>query len=101
MMKKGDPDYMIKSRKLLEENACKKIKTTMIGSLRSFEVHLEEFLANDLELQEAFSRAREDVLNKGNKQINNMKKELENYEINWKRFSMKLPLNRNKIDPST
>jgi hypothetical protein len=96
MMKKGDPDYMIKSRKLLEENACKKIKTTMIGSLRSFEIHLEMFLVDNPELQDAFCRAREDVLNKGNKQINNMKKELDNYEINWKRFSMVLPMRKNK-----
>jgi len=97
-MEKGDPDYMIKSRKLLEENACKKIKTTMIGALRSFEVYLEEFIENDLELRDAFLRAREDVLNKGNKQINNMKKELENYEVNWKRYHMTIPMRKRKED---
>lgn len=94
-MKKGDPDYMIKSRKLLEENACKKIKTTMIGALRSFEVHLEKYM-EDEEFQQAFALAREEVLNKGNKQINNLKKELDSYEISWKRFHMVLPMARNR-----
>jgi hypothetical protein len=95
-MKKGDPDYMIKSRKLLEENACKKIKTTMIGALSSIEEHLEQFIVMDDDLRNAFLRAREDILNKGNKQINNMKKELDNYEISWKRYHMVLPMSKKK-----
>lgn len=92
-MKEGSPEYMEKSKELLEENACKKIKTTMIGALESIEKFFGEFM-DDEKLQEAFVKTREDILNKGNKQIKNMKKELSSYNISRKRYHIKIPVKR-------
>lgn len=92
-MIEGSPEYMEKSHELLEENACKKIKTTMIGALESIENNFGDFM-DDERLQLAFTRAREEILNKGNRQIKNMKKELSGYNVSRKRFTITIPMKR-------
>lgn len=93
-MKEGSPEYMEKSKELLEENACKKIKTTMIGALESIETYLSYLWEENPEGLKAFQSAREEILNRGNKQIKNLRKEFCNYDINWKRYKMTIPMKR-------
>lgn len=91
-MKEGDKEYMQKSKERLEENACKKIKTTMIGAIEAIENNFGPYLHG--ELKEVFQKTREEILNKGNKQIKNMSEEFKHYDINWKRFTMRIPMKR-------
>lgn len=88
-MKQGDEEYRIRSRERLQENAVKKIETTMIGAISS----IEKFFP-DLIDSEDFLKVRQEILDRGNKQISNLKKELSHYDINWKRYTYRLPIKK-------
>lgn len=72
----------------------KKLKTTMVGAINSIEKHFgflwegdkEDLSPTELEIREIFEEARKEIFDLGNKQIRNMKEELENYEVEWKRY---------------
>jgi hypothetical protein len=61
----------------LYELMKKRITTTMIGSLASIEESLE--LTDD-----EYSELRQEILDKGNAQIRELKKDLEQFEISYK-----------------
>lgn len=73
----------------------KKIKTTMIGSLAAIEKRLKflwEDGENALDFKVLYDSIREEILNIGNTQIRNVEKELEQYKVEWKRYTLNLPV---------
>lgn len=98
---KRENKYKQDSRDRLASIIKKKIQTTMIGSLSSIEDHFgflweqedgkgltqEQQLMKDL-----FQKVRSEVLDKGNTQARNIDVELAQYEVEWKRYTMKLPV---------
>ena len=93
MMREGDEDYMQRSKELLVQNLEKKLMTTMVGALYSIE---ENLVKTDKISEQDYDMIRQEILDKGNKQIKNMKKELSNYSVNWKRFKTVIPMKRTK-----
>ena len=79
----------------------KKIETTMIGALSIIEQHFgflwgygsEEALTPEQEhMREQFSQIRSEILDKGNNQSRNLEGEFANYDINWRRYEMTIPV---------
>ena len=81
--------------KLLHDSS-KKITTTMVGALASIEKHFG-FLwdshneGNAEEFLQIYKKLREEILDKGHDQIWSLEKEFKKYDINFKRYYMKLP----------
>lgn len=63
----------------LYELIKKRLTTTMIGALASIEESLE---LDD----EEYSQLRQDILDKGNAQIRELRKDLDNFEISYKKI---------------
>ncbi len=61
----------------------------MIGAIASMEEEFQEDL-NNPDFFDAFNRCRSSILDKGNAQIRNMKEELDQYQMDWKRFNYKI-----------
>ena len=86
------------SKEKLLNAAKKKIQTTMIGSLSSVEKYLG-FLWDSpnpsheqQELQSLFEELRSEILDRGNTQMRNLENEFNYYDIVWKKYSIKLPV---------
>ena len=62
----------------------KKIQTTMIGSLSTFEKHLGEVLEDNEELQNLYNKARSEILDKGNYQLRNVDSDFKNFIVKEK-----------------
>ena len=93
--------YKQDSKERLSKIIKKKIETTMIGALSSVESHFgflwgQEHagpLTPDEEImKEIFQKIRSEVLDKGNNQIRNMDTEFAQYDIEWKKYSLVLPV---------
>ena len=91
-----EKSYNESSRERLEKIACKKVQTTMIGALETLETHFGflwdkgdngELSPEAIHMRQVFDEAREEILNKGNTQIRNLKNEMENYEVKWLRYT--------------
>ena len=91
------------SKDRLYKIAKKKIQTTMIGALSSIEEHFgflwhnsqgESLTPEQTQLKGIFDEARSEILDRGNTQIRNLEAELSNYDINWKRQTVQLPITR-------
>lgn len=95
----GRQEYKTKSKDRLSRIAITKIKTTMIGALASIESHLsflwEDNSPESIRLKELYEVVRQEILDNGNNQIRNLKTELDQYDIEWLRFNLTLPV-RNK-----
>lgn len=93
--------YKTDSKERLKKIANKKIQTTMIGALDSVEKHLG-FLWEDDEgggLRDAYELARQEILDRGNDQIRNLSTELDQYDVEWLRYNLKLTVkNRRSQD---
>lgn len=105
MKRKLDEDkakeYKRASKERLLKITITKIKTTMIGALESIEKRLSKYwdgdesvkLTNDqLALKNLYEEMRQEILDRGNKQIRNIETEFEQYEIDWKRYTLVLPV---------
>jgi len=95
--------YKIDSKERLKKIAAKKIQTTMIGALDSIEQHLGFLWDEDEDgkvnsaLQDAYDLVRQEILDRGNDQIRNLNTELDQYDIEWLRYNLKLKVQpRNK-----
>lgn len=94
------------AQKRLEHNITKKIKTTMIGALASFEDAFgylwgidrdyEDLDNDELELREAWEETRRDILNKGNMQIRAAQDEISEYDTEWNRYTIEFITQRNQ-----
>jgi transcription termination factor Rho len=96
--KSEDRQRELSKEKLLKATK-KKIQTTMIGALHSVEQHFGflwdsgeiEPSYEQLQLKEIFEDLRSEILDRGNNQIRNLENEFINYNIIWKKYSLKLP----------
>ena len=98
---KRDEKYKIDSKDRLAKIIKKKIQTTMIGALSSIEEHFgflwgqdnsEELTEEQQIMKDLFQEIRSEVLDKGNAQARNIDAELAQYDVEWKRYSLKLPV---------
>jgi len=86
------------AQKRLETNIVKKIKTTMIGALASFEDgfgHLwgkdipeDQLDSDELKFSDMWEEIRSEILDKGNLQIRAAKDELSEYETDWNMYQI-------------
>jgi len=94
--------YKVDSKDRLKKIATKKIQTTMIGALDSIEQHLgflweedENGKANK-DLHDIYEIVRQEILDRGNDQIRNLNTELDQYDVEWLRYNLKLKVQQNK-----
>jgi hypothetical protein len=93
-----DKKYKEESKERLKKICITKIKTTMIGAVDSIQKKFEQFYTNsrptneELILKRLFDEIRTEILDKGNQQIRNIETEFEQYIIEWKRYTLQLPV---------
>ena len=99
--------YKVDSKERLKKIAHKKIQTTMIGALDTVEKHLgflwtdERGGADDrqsAQLREIYNVVRQEILDRGNDQIRNLDNELSQYDVEWLRYNLTLPIKRRTQD---
>ena len=95
-----DKKHKSESRDKLSKVIKKKIETTMIGALSSIEEHFSflwesngQPLTKDQEfMKNLYNKVRSEILDKGNNQARNIDAELSQYDIEWLRYSIQLPV---------
>ena len=79
----------------------KKVQTTMIGALSTIEKHLgflwgyessEPLTPEQEHLKQLYEEVRSEILDRGNNQSRNLEAEFANYDINWLRYQITLPV---------
>jgi hypothetical protein len=97
-----DKRYKEDSRERLKKICITKVRTTMIGALESIEKRFNQYKSNnnkptneELILEKLFNEIRTEILDRGNQQIRNLEAEFEQYIIEWKRYTLQLPVIRN------
>jgi c-di-AMP phosphodiesterase-like protein len=95
-----DSKYKADSKDRLSKILRKKIQTTMIGALSSVEEHLG-FLWNNgsmnlteeqKKMKALYETIRSEILDKGNNQARNIDAELAQYDVEWLRYSLTMPV---------
>ena len=93
--------YKADSKDRLSKIMRKKIETTMIGALSTIEDSFgflwgkgqEEPLTEEQEImKELYQSVRSEILDRGNNQARNIDAELGQYEVEWKKYSMNMPV---------
>jgi hypothetical protein len=93
--------YKVDSKDRLSKILRKKIETTMIGALSTIEDTFgflwgkgqEEPLTDEQEImKELYQSVRSEILDRGNNQARNIDAELGQYEVEWKKYSMTIPV---------
>jgi hypothetical protein len=92
--------YKQDSKDRLSKILKKKIQTTMIGALSTIEEHFgflwnnEENPTNDQQklMQDLYNKVRSEILDRGNHQARNIDAELSQYEVEWLRYSLEMPV---------
>ncbi len=93
--------YKVDSKDRLSKIMRKKIETTMIGALSTIEDSFgflwgkgqEEPLTDEQEImKELYQSVRSDILDRGNNQARNIDAELGQYDVEWKKYSMTIPV---------
>ena len=93
--------YKEVSKERLLKIGKKKIQTTMIGALSTIEKHLgflwgyessESLTPEQEHLKELYEEVRSEILDRGNNQARNLEAEFANYDINWLRYQITLPV---------
>ena len=97
-----DEKYREKSKKRLSSIISTKIKTSFIGAISSCEKNFgflwghgkneEELTDQELQMKELWEEIRTEILDNGNTQLRAASNEIENYSINWDRYSIGLNL---------
>lgn len=98
--KTREKKYKAESKDRLSKILKKKIQTTMIGALSTIEENFGFLwqnengqLTNDQKLmKDLYQKVRSEILDKGNNQARNIDAELAQYEVEWLRYTMKIPL---------
>tara|TARA_B100001113_G_scaffold200512_1_gene164289 strand:+ start:40 stop:369 length:330 start_codon:yes stop_codon:yes gene_type:complete len=91
--------YKLDSKERLSKILKKKIQTTMIGALSSIEENFG-FLWNNSEtpekdqkiMEDIYQKIRSEILDKGNNQARNIDAELSQYDIEWLKYTLKIPV---------
>ena len=93
--------YKEVSKDSLLKISKKKIQTTMIGALSTIEKHFgflwghesgEALTPEQEHVKQLFDEVRSEILDRGNNQARNLEAEFNNYEINWLRYQITLPV---------
>jgi hypothetical protein len=93
--------YKDDSKARLSTIMKKKIETTFVGALSSVEEHFGflwepegglEMSDDQYMMSQIFQKLRSDILDKGNAQRRNVDAELNQYEVDWKKYKMDLPM---------
>ena len=93
--------YKEVSKDRLLKISKKKIQTTMIGALSTIEKHFgflwghesgQELTPEQEHVKQLFDEVRSEILYRGNNQARNLEAEFNNYEINWLRYQITLPV---------
>lgn len=92
--------YKEKSRELLKELTEKLFKTTMVAAISKLEEEFGELWGADgssvtsemLEFKKKFEIVRKHIFDTGHAQIDKMHDELDNYEVFWNRYVLKMPV---------
>ena len=98
--KARDRKYKAESKDRLSKILNKKIQTTMIGALSTIEENfgflweqMEGKTAQEQELmKDLYKKVRSEILDKGNNQARNIDAELAQYDVEWLRYTMKIPV---------
>jgi hypothetical protein len=86
--------YKKDSNDRLKKIARKKIQTTMIGALDTVEKHLGFLWENDSKMRVIYETVRQEILDRGNNQMRNLDSEIEQYDVEWLRYNLLLPVKR-------
>ena len=92
--------YKQESKDKLSKTLKKKIQTTMIGALSSIEENFSFLwetpdgkLTKDQEIiKDVYQKIRSEILDKGNNQARNIDAELAQYDVEWLRYSIQMPV---------
>lgn len=92
--------YKQESKDRLSKILKKKIQTTMIGALSSIEEHFgflwDENNGNTKEqnerMKQIYEQVRSEILDKGNNQSRNVDAELSQYNVEWLKYQLKIPV---------
>lgn len=92
--------YKLDSKERLSKILKKKIQTTMIGALSTLEENFgflwqtkDGKLTKEQEMMKAlYNKVRSEILDKGNNQARNIDAELAQYDVEWLRYSMTIPV---------
>lgn len=95
-----DTKYKADSKDRLSKILKKKIQTTMIGALSTIEEHFGFLWNNDhgnltpeqLKMKDLYNQVRSEILDRGNNQARNIDAELSQYDVEWLRYSMQIPV---------
>lgn len=96
--------YKSDSKDRLSKILKKKIQTTMIGALSTIEENFSflwnnesgEPLTKDQEtMKNLYNKVRSEILDRGNNQARNIDAELAQYEVEWMRYQVKIPVINN------
>lgn len=98
--KARDRKYKTESKDRLSKILKKKIQTTMIGALSTVEENFgflwqsdDGQLTDDQKLmKDLYQKVRSEILDKGNNQARNIDAELAQYDVEWLRYNMKIPV---------
>lgn len=101
-----DSKYKADSKERLSKILKKKIQTTMIGALSTIEENFSFLwtnesggpLSKDQEvMKNLYNKIRSEILDRGNNQARNIDAELAQYDVEWLRYQVKMPvINPNK-----
>lgn len=98
--KQREAKYKADSKDRLSKILKKKIQTTMIGALSTIEDNLG-FLwepkdgqptKEQEQFKALFNKIRSEILDRGNNQARNIDAELAQYEVEWLRYTMVMPV---------
>jgi hypothetical protein len=92
--------YRQDSKDRLSKIIKKKVETTMIGALSSIEQHFSFLWENkggkltqeQQVMMDLYQKVRSEILDKGNAQARNIDAELAQYDVNWLRYSINIPV---------
>lgn len=95
-----DEKYKQESKEKLARTMKKKIQTTMIGALSTIEENFgflwdskNGTLTPDQQaMKNLYQKIRSEILDRGNNQARNIDAELAQYDVEWLRYSIKIPV---------
>jgi hypothetical protein len=98
--KQREAKYKADSKDRLSKILKKKIQTTMIGALSTIEENFAFLWTSENgtltpeqeNMKNLYNKIRSDILDKGNNQARNIDAELAQYEVEWLRYSIKMPV---------
>lgn len=100
MKKEVTEEYKKKSKELLKELSEKLFKTTMVAAISKLEEEFGELWGADgssmddakLEFKKKFDAVRKHIFDTGHHQVDLLHEELQNYEVIWNRYVLKMPV---------